>query len=452
MTIELGADPVTITATATDAAGRSTSVTFTNNGVLTIAPAGEVSMVLGAEQKFTASGGQEPYTWQAVGGDLDVQTGKEVTYKAPEAAGVYHLTVTDANGDYASVTLKVGEPLRITPHSARIMRGETAQFQVVSGAAPFRWEAEYGSLSSVTGDKVTYTPEEHLGLYPIYVYDSAGSVVKVTVEVSEGLVVTPATATVETGKTEELIVSGGTGSYTWSALRGEVTPLTGDKVTYTAPEALGDGNDEVTVRDSAGNQAKVSISVVASVQALNELSITPKEVTLVPGESQTFVAQNVKDPALLKWSVTGGDITSEGVYTAPESSGTYTVTAIDLANGRQATAKVTVKAELMLTPTVATLDTREARDFTVSGGVAPYTWKIIGEGYLSSTTGDSVTFTASSKTGPVKLMVMDNEGVSVSAEITVVGAMKVSPASVTLAPGSTQKFSVSGGSGTYTWT
>ncbi len=451
VTIELGADPATITATATDAGGRKVSVTFTNNGVLSISPSGEATLNLGAEQKFTASGGQEPYSWQVVGGDLDTQSGTEVTYKAPEAAGVYHLTVTDANGDYSSVTIKVGEPLRVTPHSVRIMRGETAQFQVVSGAAPYKWEAEYGRLSSVTGDKVTYTPEDTLGLYVINVYDNAGSVVKVTVEVSEGLVVTPSTATVETGQTQEITVTGGTGSYTWSALRGKVVPITGDKVTYTAPDDLGDGKDEVTVRDDAGNEAKVTISVVESVEKLNELTITPQEVTLTLGASQTFVVHNAKDASLLKWTATSGEITSDGVYTAPEKAGTYTVTATDLANGRQASATVTVKSELTLTPTSASLNTDETKDFHVSGGSTPYLWKIIGEGDLSSDTGETVTYTPSSKTGTVKLIVMDASGVTASAEITVMGAMKISPASVTLAPGMSQTFSVFGGSGTYTW-
>ena len=451
VTIELGAEPATITVTLKDSKGREKTVQFTNNGVLKINPSGEVTVPLGGEQKFTASGGVEPYTWSVVGGDLDTYTGKEVTYKAPEVAGVYHITVTDANGDYASATIKVGEPLRVTPRYARVLRGESVEFQVVSGVPPYKWEAEYGELSSTTGDRVTYTPESYLGLYRINVYDSAGSVLTVTVQVIEGLVVTPSSAIVELGKTKEFIVTGGSGNYIWSAKRGTVTPTTGNNVTYKAPDVLGDGKDEITVRDDAGNEAKVEITLVVSAEKLNELTITPKEVTLTPGGTQTFVVHNAKDPSLVKWSATGGNIDSNGVYTAPDKVGVYIVTVIDLANGRQASATVKVVGELVITPTSATLNTNESKDFTVSGGAEPYTWKVIGEGDLSSTTGSTVTFTASSKAGPVKLVVMDSQGRTAQAEITVVGAMKISPESVTLAPGMTQKFTVYGGTGNIHW-
>ena len=446
--VVLGADPAEITVTLTDSKGREVKSTFSNQGVVTLSPCCDIAMATGATQPFAVTGGQAPYAWTVIGGDLDDYTASDVTYTAPGLPGVYHVTVEDSLGDSATATLRVGTPLRVTPHDARIMRGDTAEFTVVSGVPPYSWEADFGSLSSVSGEVVTYTPENHLGLYQVTVSDSAGARQVLSVQVSEGIVVTPAVMEIEKNKSRTLKATGGAGGYTWSARRGTVDPMSGSEVKYTAPSTLGDGTDEVTVRDSAGNTATVAVTVTI---IFDTLYITPGQATLSPGEIVNFAVHNAKNPMMTKWTATKGTIDSTGKYTAPSSSGTYTVSVIDLLNGRKADAKVHVKSQLSLTPDKATIGTNDSKTFTVSGGEAPYNWRVMGEGDLDTTQGTIVVFTASSKTGTSRLIVVDNTGISAEAEIEVTGKILITPASVTLAPGATQQFVSSGGTGTITW-
>ncbi|MCP4702358.1 MAG: VWA domain-containing protein [Gammaproteobacteria bacterium] len=447
--IALGADPAAIDVKVTDNGGRVQSVSFTNNGVLRISPA-DATVMPGSETTFTASGGFAPYAWKTVGGDVDDPAAASVAYKAPAVPGVYHLSVTDAGGDYAMVTIRAGDPLRVTPHCARIQRGDTADFEVVSGLGPFAWEADFGSLSAVSGSRITYTPEDHAGLYQVWTYDASGSVINLCVDIADAITVSKSSLTLETGESASgLTAKGGTPPYTWRAERGTVDPLTGAAVTYTAPADLGDGIDKITVKDNAGNEAAIQVLVVFSRGKIDELACTPgadgKVIFLSPGVSQLFACNApVQD---IRWTASAGNIASDGTFTAPDSSGTIAINAVDSRNGRSFSIQARVTAQLTLTPTQATLLTGKYADFSVSGGEAPYRWKVIGEGLLDTSTGDRVQFTAGLSAGNPRLVVMDNAGVSSETQITVVSDCLISPVSAVLLPEGIQKFTLSGGSG-----
>lgn len=450
VTIELGADPAEITVVLTDSKARSAKVVFTNNGELKLTPCCDVQVEPGAEESFSVTGGLEPYVWTVQGGDLDSYSAADVTYQAPELPGIYHITVEDANGDSATAKIQVGTPLRVTPCFARILRSESQTFKVVSGVPPYTWMVEYGTLSATSGDTVIFTPEDHLGVYTVTVIDGVESMEVMTVEVSEGLVVTPSIAQVEKGNTKTFTVNGGQGGYTWSAIRGTVSPIDGQEVVYTAPDNLGDGKDTLEVRDIAGNTAAVDITITEG--SLDDLTITPFEATLAPGGIIDFVVNNAKDLDKILWTATKGTIAQNGTYTAPDSSGTYTVSVTDILNGRTADARVFVTSSLALTPDSATVAANDTKTFTVSGGEAPYNWRVVGEGDLNATTGGSVTFTAAAKSGTSTLIVIDNTGKKAEAEIEITGTIVITPASVTLAPLGTITFSVPGVSGDLKWT
>ncbi len=272
--ITLGVDPATITATVTDSQGRTQTVTFSNNGQLQIDPAGsEMDIAPDSETTLTVSGGDGNYTWTMIGGDVDDPNAASIKYKAPGLPGVYHLTVTDGNGDSASITMRAGEPFRVTPHCARIQRDEVATFKVVSGAAPYIWESNFGSLSATSGTEVTFTPEANIGLYEITVHDAAGATLDRCVYVAEGIVVTPTQATLPINGTLSIEVNGGNGTYTWNVDKGSVSPNSGSKITYTAENIAGDAT--ITVRDTAGNTAEVKVIIGSDV-----LTLTPS-VTVV---------------------------------------------------------------------------------------------------------------------------------------------------------------------------
>ncbi len=522
--ITLGADPATVKATVTDSKGRTTSVSFTNNGQLKIDPAGpEVNVAPSSETTIKVTGGSGSYQWTTIGGDVDNPTAATVKYKAPAVPGVYHISVKDGN-DSASLVMKVGTELRVTPNRARVGQGQAVDFTVVSGTAPYLWEADFGALSATSGDKISYTPESHLGMYEVRVFDAAGSVKKLYVTVSDGLAVSPASATVDAKGTVELKVVGGSGDYTWSASQGSVAPLTGDTVTYTAPASV--GTAIVTVKDKAGNNATVNITIIGTgdlgisvtpsamalqvgqsreltakggagdyswqaeqgtvapnsgdkvsytapnqagtdkitvtdkqgnskvvtvyvTSAIGEMSITPSSVNLAQGGKQTFVVNNATS---VKWSASGGAVTDGGEYTAPASNGKYIVSATDYKTGRTVSANVVVSsAQLTLSPTQATVKTNASTNFSVSGGEAPYTWLLEGEGNLTDT-GDKATFTAGIHSGIATVRVTDNKGLSGKAEVTIKGdSVLLTPEVAWLDLNGTETFTVVGGVAPFTW-
>lgn len=83
------------------------------------------------------------------------------------------------------------------------------------------------------------------------------------------------------------------------------------------------------------------------IQINPPLTVAPPEVDLCPGEQQQFTVQ---DDAAVVWEASGGTISPEGLYTAAESPGAYTVTATREGSNQAAGAVVRVVA---CTPTPA---------------------------------------------------------------------------------------------------
>jgi hypothetical protein len=83
------------------------------------------------------------------------------------------------------------------------------------------------------------------------------------------------------------------------------------------------------------------------------VTITPSEVSLCPGEQQQFA---VDDDVSVTWEATGGTVDRQGVFTAGDTPGDYTVTATREGSGQAAGAIVHVIA-CTPTPTPTPLPT-----------------------------------------------------------------------------------------------
>lgn len=105
------------------------------------------------------------------------------------------------------------------------------------------------------------------------------------------------------------------------------------------------------------------LSCHSACQAGPEVAIEPATVTLHPGDTQTFTATTTggDNPPVYTWDVQGGtagtgntgNTTNTIEYTAGNTPGNYTITVTDTANGNiQATAAVTIEAEVLCTVTV----------------------------------------------------------------------------------------------------
>lgn len=114
---------------------------------------------------------------------------------------------------------------------------------------------------------------------------------------------------------------------------------------YTAPAAEGTYHVVATMPGGSGATSTVNIRSRSTAN----VAISPHAVTVAAGASMTFTASVTNISSRVTWSVAegvaGGTVSSEGVYVAPPTAGTYHVVATSVADPSQGdTASVTVTA------------------------------------------------------------------------------------------------------------
>lgn len=135
-------------------------------------------------------------------------------------------------------------------------------------------------------------------------------------------------------------------NWTVSAGGGSFSPAqtaSGVATTYTAPATVGIYTVTVASNETPATTATATVNVY--LPSAVAVTVTPTTKTLVTGGAFTFTAAVTGAPSqAVTWSATGGTITSGGVYTAPATAGTYTISATSVWPGTTAgTATVTVK-------------------------------------------------------------------------------------------------------------
>jgi len=161
-----------------------------------------------------------------------------------------------------------------------------------------------------------------------------------------------------------------------------------------------------------------------------KVTVSPTSASVQAGHTQQFTATvSGSTNTGVTWSATGGSISSSGMYTAPNTTGSYVVTAKSVADSAtSASAAVTVNANpvvsVVISPTSASLLTNGTQQFTatVSGSSnTAVTW---------STTGGSVSpsglYTAPGTAGnyTVKATSVADNTKSASATVTVSTAVQ----------------------------
>jgi hypothetical protein len=193
---------------------------------------------------------------------------------------------------------------------------------------------------------------------------------------------------------------------------------------------------------------------------LVSMSITPDTALLAPGTSQGFTARGLlRDGSSVnlrvKWSVSGGTIDSTGLYAAPASQGHYRVFAE--ASGVTDSADVSIEPmpdgatvdQVVLTPATVSLEIGASQGFTASakmsdGSVAPASVTYTATGGTISPAGSYV---AGQTPGVFRVVATDVGGkadtsaVTVTAPAPTVSAIVLTPATSTLAAGTTLQFS-----------
>ena len=233
----------------------------------------------------------------------------------------------------------------------------------------------------------------------------------------------------------------------WSATGGAITSNG-----WFRPASIG----QFTVRAASVAKPSLRDSVRVSSSLLGgiaRLEISPA-VTAVPmGTTQQFTVQAVMQDGTttiptVTWSATGGTITPNGLFTASGAIGTATVSATLGGGIATASSQITIQppmlTQLLLDPSVATMETGEARQLTLgaswsdgSSTLPAVIWKVEG-----GTLGPNNVYTAGNAPGSYRLIVsspaFSRADTAVVWVLPRLVGLRLSPSSATLLPGATQ--------------
>ena len=193
----------------------------------------------------------------------------------------------------------------------------------------------------------------------------------------------------------------GTG-FTLSGLNYPISLAGGQSVTgtvmFTPPSTGTDsGSIVVTTQSSGGKKTNLPSSSttmtvlmsgtgVSSGQQVS-VAVSPSSASIQTGSQQQFSASvSATTNTAVTWTTSGGTVSTSGLYTAPTSGGTYTVTATSAADtSKSASATVTVSQPIAvsLSPTSASLQGGGQQQFTA---------------YVSGTSNTAVNWSASGGT------------------------------------------------------
>jgi hypothetical protein len=190
----------------------------------------------------------------------------------------------------------------------------------------------------------------------------------------------------------------GTG-FTVSGLNYPITLAGGQSVTAAVtftPPSTGtvSGVILLTTENSGGRKtnspsSSTTVTVPVSGTGVSSVSVTlsPTSTTIPTGGQQQFSASvsGTTNTAVV-WTASGGSVSSSGLYTAPSSAGTYTITVTSAADtSKSATAIVTVSQSIAvsLSPTSASIQAGGQQQFTA---------------YVSGTSNTAVNWSASGGT------------------------------------------------------
>lgn len=375
VTVSIGAN---CTATATQ------SVTVNAKPTPTVAPT-TATICSGQQQTITAGGGTT-YAWSNSGGS------NAQALFSPTTSTTYTVTVSNTNcSATATATVNVNQTptASVSPQSSAVCLG-SSQLLTATGGGTYNWSNGGGASAGTT-----FTPA-NTTTYTVTVTQNnctATATATVTVNSLPTASVTPATATICAGGSQQLTASGGT-TYAWSSSLGSsalqsVSPTT--NTTYT-----------VTVTNA--NNCTATASSTVTVNPLPVAAINGP-TTICSGLSATLTASG---GGTYNWS--NGLGSTAAVTVTPTNATTYTVTVTGTGNCT-ATASQTVSVQSTPTATITgstTVCAGESVNLTANGGNT-YAW--------SNSLGASATVTVA-PTSATTYTVTASLGVNCSASAT----------------------------------
>ncbi len=326
----------------------------------------------------------------------------------------------------------------VTPEATTLAAGTTVQFNATGGTAPYVWSVSDSALASIdaTGllnalapGELTVTASDANGV------SGSASVTISTVQVS------PDTASLQIGNTLPFSASGGTAPYAWTVSNPAVASIDAGTGLLTA---LALGTVQVTATDANGfSDSSGDITV-------SDIAITPASALLAVGDTRQFSASGGTPP----YSWTTGNLAVATIDTSGLLSGVGAgitrVTVTDARGISVTTGDVEVR-DILVTPQSATVLIGNTLQFTASGGVAPYAWRV-SDGTVASIDASGVLTALAA--GTVVVTATDADGISGNSAVITVSAdhiIDIVPFTATVSRFGTIRFIAAGGLEPYTW-
>ena len=420
-----GTHAVSITSNADTTKNASSAVTVTTVAV-SISPT-SASITANTTKQFSAT--VTGTTNTGVQWSVDGVTGGNSTvgtistgglYTAPATAGTHTVTIT-SNADFsktasASVTVTT-VTVSISLTSASISTGSTKQFAAtVTGTTNIgvQWSVDgIAGGNSTVGTISTgglYTAPSTAGTHTVTITSNADltKTANATVTVTGvTIAISPTSVSITTGSTKQFTstVTGSTNiGVTWyvdGVLNGASTSgiITAGGL-YTAPSTS--GTHTVSVNANADTMQSASATVTVTTPTPVTISISPTTATVIGTQTKQFISTVTGSPNVgVKWYVDGtqggtdnaGNISTAGMYLAPNLSGTHTVTIVsnaDITKSASATVTVTGTIWVQLMPSDACTSFAGTQQFTatVAGTTNQgVTWQVDGVTGGSSSVG-----------------------------------------------------------------
>jgi Bacterial Ig domain len=265
-----------------------------------------------------------------------------------------------------------GVAITVSPTATGLWTGAAQQFTAaVNGSTNtgVTWKTTGGSINS----SGLYTAPQSVGTYTVTATSVADTSKSASAQAtvmsppgSVGITLSPSAASLQTGASQQFAasVTGTTNtSVSWTATGGTVTA----NGFYTAPQSAGTYTLTATSVADSTKSASAIVSVTTPPPVIS-ITVSPTNASLQTGANQQFRASvaGTTDTAVT-WSATGGTISSSGLYTAPQSAGTYTLTVTSVADpSKAASSLITVTAPLSVVVTSPTSGSIVSGTTTVS--------------------------------------------------------------------------------------
>ena len=435
----LGAS-VTIRATST----ANTSVTGTRNVTIAapvvIAPAGDFNLNIGAHRDLTATGGSNAATAATAWGSSNqaVATVNASGRVTAVAAGTATITATrGALNANVTVTVAAAGGFVITGtgvsnNELSLLAGQTRQLNIPSGTGTTTWESSDTDVATVSnaGLVTALTP----GTSTITV-TRGNNAASITLTVT-GIAITPVgDFGLNAGQTRQLSVAGGSGAITWTSSHTNIATVSANGLVT----AVANGTATITANRD-GYNATITVTV-------GGLSITPAgNFSMSPNQTHQLSVTGGSGTTTWSSDNTGvATVSTNGTITAV-SNGTATITATR--SGITSTVRVTVGA-LSIAPIGSfSLNPGQTRQLSVTGGSGTTTWSSSNTNIAAVSTAGLVTAVAPGTS--TITVTRGNNTAYVTVTVTGIG---ITPAgNFSLITGQTRQLSVTGGTGTTTWT